>query len=439
MRLSSYYHISNVAKFKNQFIAWCKNHDSVFILDSNDYQTKNNSAVNYPDYEFIAATGINREIKISCPYTLQSLKKELDQKPDWWFGFISYDVKNEIEDLASANDDFIDFPDLYFFQPEHVFTIQGNELEIKYLKNTKTSLIPDQIVESIQNINLQLTYIPPELTIDHKFTKKEYIEIVNKLLDHIQLGDIYEINFCQEFFARNILIDPYYLYKELNNVSPTPFSCFVKNDAKFLISASPERFIKKIGDKIISQPIKGTIKRGKTQTEDIELFHQLKNSKKDIAENTMIVDLVRNDLSKIAKKASVKVEELCGIYSYEQVHQMVSTISAEIKEDIYFVDIIRATFPMGSMTGAPKIKAMELIEKYERTKRGLYSGSVGYIDPEGNFDFNVIIRSILYNQNSKYLSYIVGGAITSLSDPEKEYEECLLKAKAIQKVLCNEG
>jgi len=269
-----------------------------------------------------------------------------------------------------------------------------------------------------------------------KLTKEAYINNIKTIKEHIQQGDIYEVNYCQEFFAKQVKIKPIQLYFKLNDKSPTPFSCFVKHNDKYLLSASPERFIKKQGNKITSQPIKGTIKRGGDKVEDERLKELLYNDNKERSENIMIVDLVRNDLSKISKKNSVKVDELCGIYTFPQVHQMISTVSADLNENITFNDIIKATFPMGSMTGAPKIRAMELIEKYEVSKRGLYSGTVGYIDSFGNFDFNVVIRSILYNMDTQYLSFFVGGAITHLSDPEKEYEECLLKAKAMFEVLC---
>lgn len=249
------------------------------------------------------------------------------------------------------------------------------------------------------------------------------------------MGDIYEMNFCQEFYDENANIDPWETYKRLNAFSPAPFSCFLKMEDHFLISSSPERFIRKERKMIYSQPIKGTAKRGKTADADKSIKNELVQNKKEIAENIMIVDLVRNDLSKVAKKGSVKVEELCEPYSFPQVHQLISTIAAEAKENINPTDILKACFPMGSMTGAPKIRAMKLIEKYEITKRGLFSGSVGYIDPDGNFDFNVVIRSILYNQKNQYLSFITGGAITALSEANSEYDECLLKANAMKKVL----
>ena len=201
------------------------------------------------------------------------------------------------------------------------------------------------------------------------------------------------------------------------------------------MSATPERYIKKDGCKVISQPIKGTEKRSDNKKEDQQLALELSNDEKERSENIMIVDLVRNDLSRTAKKGSVKVKELCKIYTFDQVHQMISTVESKVKKSTNPIDIIETTFPMGSMTGAPKISAMQIIEELEETKRGLYSGAVGYISPKGNFDFNVVIRSILYNETKQYVSYSVGGAITAKSNPLKEYEECLVKAKAMRQVL----
>lgn len=353
----------------------------------------------------------------------------------WQFGFVSYDYKNQIEtQLNSNNIDGVQFAEKHFFSPELVFVITNNEVEINYEPTIYTA---EQVAELFNKIVVtELTESANQnIKITPRLSKEEYLNKVKALQQHIQLGDIYEVNFCQEFYAEQVQINPLALYFKLNEKSSTPFSCFVKHQDKYLLCASPERFIKKTGNKIISQPIKGTIKRGKTEEEDEQLKQQLKNDPKERSENVMIVDLVRNDLTKVAEKNSVNVDELYGIYTFPQVHQMISTVSAKVKDDIDFNTILNATFPMGSMTGAPKVRAMELIEEYETTKRGLYSGSVGYIDDKGDFDFNVVIRSITYNQKNKYLSYMVGGAITALSNPEKEYEECLLKAKAILEVL----
>lgn len=356
-------------------------------------------------------------------------------KNSWKFGFVSYDYKNQIEpQLKSSNIDKIQFAEKHFFSPELLFEITHNQVLLYFDTDIYNEELVHQIIDEINQTELS-SPTHQNIKITPRLSKDEYLTKVKALQQHIQLGDIYEVNFCQEFYAEDVKINPLGMYLKLNEKSPTPFSCFVKHKDTYLLSASPERFIQKKGDTIISQPIKGTIKRGTTQQEDEELKQQLQRDPKERSENIMIVDLVRNDLSKIAQKNSVKVDELCGVYTFPQVHQMISTVSAQLKKDVDFNAILKATFPMGSMTGAPKVRAMELIEEYETTKRGLYSGTVGYMDDKGNFDFNVVIRSITYNQKNKYLSYIVGGAITALSNPEKEYEECLLKAKAMKEVL----
>ena len=401
--------ISKRVLFENQLLTYFKNKKNVVFLNSN-----NNDKVN------LFAVSDNENL----------------YEDDWKFGFISYDYKNQIEHLSSNNFDGIQFPEKHFFTPELLFKINEFKVEILYQSSIYSSDYINKIMTEITSLSIS-EYNFNEIKVEPRVTKEEYINTVNTLKKHIQLGDIYEINYCQEYFSNNVSIEPYDIYIRLNKKSPTPFSCFVKYDDRYLISASPERFIKKTGNKIISQPIKGTIKRGVNKEEDEMLKKQLFNDSKERSENVMIVDLVRNDLSKITKKSTVNVDELCGIYTFPQLHQMISTVSGELKEDVEFENIIDASFPMGSMTGAPKIKAMELIEEYEQTKRGLYSGTVGYINNNGDFDFNVIIRSILYNKENSYLSFIVGGAITNKSNPENEYEECFLKAKAMLEALGN--
>jgi len=238
-----------------------------------------------------------------------------------------------------------------------------------------------------------------------------------------------------EFYAENVIMKPHLVYQKLNALSPTPFSNYFKWFNQYILSATPERFLSKRGGKLISQPIKGTAKRSLDIIEDEQIKKDLLNHPKEQQENVMIVDLVRNDLTKSAKKGTVAVEELFGVYSFKQVHQMISTVVCELKEGLTNAEILKNSFPMGSMTGAPKIKAMQLMEKYERTKRGMYSGAIGYFSPNNDFDFNVIIRTILYNQSNQYLSFQVGSAITYYAEAEQEYEECLLKVKAILEVL----
>jgi para-aminobenzoate synthetase component 1 len=366
-------------------------------------------------------------------YIAVSNSNESSEK-DWRFGFISYDYKNKIESLKSDNFDGIVFPEKHFFSPEILFIVSDNEVVVRFNWSVYDGEEIRVIIEDILSTSVPSDENRP-IQVSARIEKTEYLQKVKMLKSHIKHGDIYEVNFCHEFYAQEIELNPVELYFKLNGKSPTPFSGFLKCEDKFLLCASPERFIKKEGSRIFSQPIKGTIKRGRTEEEDRILKETLLNDEKERSENIMIVDLVRNDLGKIAQRNTVEVDELCEIYTFPQVHQMISTVGATLKNDVDFNEIIQATFPMGSMTGAPKIRAMELIEEYEETKRGIYSGSIGYITPENDFDFNVVIRSITYNKRNKYLSYIVGGAITDKSVPEKEYDESLLKAKAMIEVL----
>lgn len=417
--------LNDSSLFKNNIISWSSSFDKIAYFDSNNYKdTIPNS------YDILVGVGAKQSIElIDEKDAFYKLQKFYNKHKNWMFGFFSYDLKNDTEKLKSENKYTLDFPVLHFFIPEFVLEIKNNVLIISSNNSTKKI---KSIFEEIKLSNYS-DNCTCNINFKSQYKKEEYIHKVDNLKKHIKHGDIYEINFCQEFFANNVETDPLSLYTKLNTISPMPFSAFYKLNNKYLISASPERFIKKVGNTVVSQPIKGTIKRGVSKKEDLELKIELQTNIKERAENIMIVDLVRNDLSKIATKNSVKVTELCKIYTYPQVHQMISTIEAQVSAQTSSIEIIKHLFPMGSMTGAPKIKAMELIEEYEESKRGLYSGTVGYIKPDGDFDFNVIIRSLFYNKDKKHLSFQVGGAITIKSDAEKEYEECLIKAKAILK------
>lgn len=361
--------------------------------------------------------------------SLKQLQVFIDKRPSWLFGHLSYDLKNEIEGLSSNHPDHIHFPDFFFFEPESIIQLTGSEMIIEGEE-------PEKIYASIISCTAELPVIREPFTIESRLQQQEYCSIINQLKNHIQRGDCYEINFCQEFFVTDTIIQPIHVFNQLNHISPNPFAALYRLGDKWLICASPERFLKRSGSKILSQPIKGTSKRILENRELDELNKEyLHLSNKEKSENVMVVDLVRNDLSKICEEGSVYVEELFGIYSFPQVHQMISTISGTLKEQITFIDIIKAAFPMGSMTGAPKRNVLKLIEKYEKSKRGIFSGAVGYISPNGDFDFNVVIRSLMYNQSNRYLSFQTGSGITFYSDAEKEYEECILKARAIKSAL----
>ncbi|SEP59279.1 anthranilate synthase component I family protein [Flavobacterium urocaniciphilum] len=430
MRTNISKYITNVALFKEQLLYWSKQFREVIVLDSN---IENNENQLYKSYDFVVAVEAFTSIQTDFEKAFEDLYQYQSKANDWLFGYLSYDLKNDVEHLNSQNFDGLHFPDLYFFQPKKIFFIKGNEVEIQYLNMCDDEVEYD--FDEIQNVIIQSNISSQNIEINQRISKENYLKKVEKMLSHIHRGDIYEANFCMEFFAEDRSVEPFEIYQKLNQISNPPFAVFFKKNQHYLLSASPERYLKKEGEKVISQPIKGTAKR----SFDIEIDDQnkieLENNPKERSENIMIVDLVRNDLSHTATKGSVQVEELCKIYSFKQVHQMISTITSTVNHTTSPIEILRTTFPMGSMTGAPKISAMQIIEELEETKRGLYSGAVGYFTPNGDFDFNVVIRSILYNSDNQYLSFSVGSAITSEAIPEKEYEECLLKAKAMFEVL----
>lgn len=436
MRTSIYKNIQNPNQFKQQLLTWAQQFREVVFMDSNDYPQQ------YSSFDCILAVDAFTAIKTDYHNAFEDLKQYQQITKDWLFGYLSYDLKNDIEILHSNNFDGLNFPDLFFFQPKKIVALKGSQLEIQYL-----NMCDDEIEEDFEEISIQLSsraqsieivktdVSPSAVEVQQRILKENYLEKVSKILEHIHRGDIYEANFCMEFFAEKAIINPLEKFLKLNEISKPPLAVFFKNDKYFLLSASPERYLKKEGELLISQPIKGTAKRYFDPIEDETSKNQLASDPKERSENIMISDLVRNDLSRTAQKGSVKVEELCGIYSFEQVHQMISTITSKLDSQYSVIDAIKTTFPMGSMTGTPKFSVLKIIEELEESKRGLYSGAVGYFTPDGNFDFNVVIRSILYNQENKYVSFSVGSAITSQSIPEKEYEECLLKAKAMHEVL----
>jgi para-aminobenzoate synthetase component 1 len=427
LRTTVIHTITNPKQFKEQLLLWSQQFREVVFLESNEFSSK------YSSYDCVLAVDAFTSIKTDYHNAFDALKQYQQTTRDWLFGYLTYDLKNDVEELQSENYDQLHFPDLYFFQPKKLFLLKGQELKIHYL-----NLCEEEAELDFQEINhdpvLKVKHQNTG-TIEQRVSKAEYVQQVTKMLDYIHRGAIYEANFCMEFYAENSVINPIATYKRLNEISQPPFAVYFKNNKQHLLSASPERYIKKVDQHIISQPIKGTAKRFLDSEADTIAKKLLESDPKERSENIMIVDLVRNDLSKTALKGSVAVEELCGIYSFLQVHQMISTVVSRVSPTTSPVDIIKTTFPMGSMTGAPKISAMKIIEELEASKRGLYSGAIGYFTPEGDFDFNVVIRSILYNEENKYVSFSVGSAITSQAIPEKEYEECLLKASAMHQVL----
>ena len=353
----------------------------------------------------------------SDPWT--ALKEFRDEYGDWLFGYLGYDLKNFVEDLGSDNPKLNNAPDMFFMVP-------GFLLEID--KNGSIDILKGELPAEIDPLRNGEEFT---IRLSSRIEELEYLNLVKKAQKDIFEGDYYEVNLSHsvEFSFQG---DSFSLYKAMRNAGPVPFGGYLTVDDLSICCASPERFLARNGQNVWSQPIKGTIPRepGRNSTEAIE---KLKSSEKERAENLMIVDLVRNDMSRVAEKNTVRVLDLFEIQSFETVHQMVSTVECRVSEEVDSIEVIKACFPMGSMTGAPKIAAMRAIEEYENYQRGVYSGALGYIKPDGDFDLNVIIRTAIIEGNS--LVYPVGGAITSDSDPKAEWEETLIKARAITNIL----
>jgi len=408
------------ADFENALLAWAQQFAYCVFLNPHDWQEA------YPQGSFPKILAVASQ-KQNYSFLEEHLPTE-----KWVFGYLGYDLKNQLERLSSQNPDTMSFAESLCFEPEYLFIWKSNtEIEVECFETISEEELKSTITAS-KNSHQPNQQTP---SVQARVDYQTYCQNVEHIKNHILEGDVYELNYCIEFFVENIEIQPLIVYKALCERSPMPFSVFLKAEEKYALCASPERFLKKQGNTLVSQPIKGTIPRGKTTQEDEQQKKNLRRSEKEMAENMMIVDLVRNDLARSAVVGSIHVSEMFGIYTFKQLHQMISTVEAQITPEISIQQTIKNAFPMGSMTGAPKIKAMELIEKYENTKRGLFSGAIGFVSPAGDFDFNVVIRTIFYDEKKHYLSFQVGSAITYDSSAEQEYEECLLKAKAIREVL----
>lgn len=391
-------------------------------------------------HDFKAAIGAKRFIEITETRNAFTKLEEFQKQSNTAIaGFLGYDLKNDLEVLSSQNHDSLEFPQAAFFEPEVWVYFENEVLKVE----AENDALLEELLTALDAEPAEHKPNASDLNLKPLTSREEYISNANSILKHLQRGDIYEANYCIQFYGEAIDFDPVLQFLNLLELTKAPFSVFSKLDEKYVLSASPERYLKNSGGDLISQPIKGTIKRSEDAAADKLLMDQLRNDPKEQSENVMIVDLVRNDLSRVASRNSVHVKELFGVGTFKTVHHLVSTVAAQLNTDKYnHWDAIKATFPMGSMTGAPKISAMKIIEAHESFKRGAYSGAFGWISPSGDFDFNVLIRTILHNHATHKLAFSVGSAITIKAIPEKEYEECLLKAEALintlKKAVANE-
>ncbi len=425
-----------------QALAWAATFEFTTFLTNNDIAYPHDP---FPNRLFV---GAKRVISFTGDDDFQALYAAHRANPSWLVGYLGYDLKNQLETGQSRHSNPLGFADIFFVEPEYILDFEPDAVVIwgdkpqsvfDAVNRTESPNFPNSFLKKGEGsglVGMPHHRRSGEVSlIQSRTTQSDYEATVRHIQQHIRQGDVYELNYCIEFFAEQANLDPLAAYRMLNNRSPMPFSVFMKQQDRYVLGASPERFLKKTGQTLISQPIKGTSRRGETPAADDILKEQLRRSEKEKAENLMIVDLVRNDLARSAETGSVQVDELFGIYTFRQVHQMISTVSATLRKGLPFTDVLRHAFPMGSMTGAPKIRAMQLIDELETSRRGLYSGAVGFITPNGDFDFNVVIRSILYNAQRRYASFSVGSAITYDADPAQEYAECMVKAQAMLQTL----
>lgn len=349
-------------------------------------------------------------------------------------GYISYDVCRILEELPNSSLEDFNISDMkfIFYNNIIIFDLKNNKQFITSLNGENSEI--DLILKKIN----KAVFIDEENSMEvaknfkSNFSKEEYKAAITKLKDYIVSGDVYIANMTQRFYTENNE-DSFEIYKKLRSINKAPFSAFMNFKDFQIISSSPERFLEINNKKVITRPIKGTRPRGKTREEDERNSLELLNSEKDKAELLMVVDLERNDLSKVCKPHTVKVTELFKLETYATVFHLVSTVEGELKDEVSSIRCIKECFPGGSITGTPKIRAMEIIEELEGLKRNIYTGSIGYFDFRGNADFNIAIRTIIKKDNKAYFG--VGGGITYDSNEEDEYNETLDKANALMRVL----
>lgn len=408
---------------KAQLLHWAARHPYCVFLDSCDTDIDQ-----FGRYDFLLGVA---GVEATVWRDLKGLDAAMSTDPlGWRLGYFSYDLKNALEPkLETTHSAAISVPDLQFFQPEIVIAREKGSSWLSVLRGYREDLMAE-----IEATPVQAAGVTGFSGFTSNFEAEAYKATVDQLREHIRNGDCYEINLSQNFRAEVEIGAPAALWQELVRLSPVPFAGYARFGDMHLLCASPERFLQLDSGVLCTQPIKGTAARGHTTARDTVNKARLRTSEKEQAENVMIVDLSRNDLYRSCEVNTVEVPHLFEIQTFPQVHHLVSTVTGRKRKDIRPMQAFANTFPPGSMTGAPKFRTCELIDEYERSARGIYSGSLGYIAPGGDFDLNVVIRSLVYDAQSRRISYHVGGAITWDSDPEAEYQETLVKAAAIQKL-----
>ncbi len=450
----SYFSIEVPTIHTGNFIEVIKNREFPFYLDSGGYFKRLGKYSFFgfnPLYTFNFKNGvvnINKNGKIEklniAPFdylknALEQFKviKENKKFPfqGGFVGYLSYELGKYIEELPDSRSDDYNLPEIYFgvYDVIYVYDYLKNRLYIagyNFGENSEKKV--ELYKEALKNIKADDSNFKIGKHLESNFTKEKFKDTISQAKEYIFAGDIYQVNLSQRFHT-DFSGDAYEFYKNFRNISPAPFGAFLDYGSFQILSNSPERYLLISNDHIETRPIKGTRKRGKDSVEDEMLKQELINSDKDKAEHLMIVDLERNDLGRIAKFNSVKVSEFEIIETYANVHHMVSTVEAKIDKRFHIVDCIKNSYPGGSITGAPKIRAMEIIDELEPTYRSVYTGSIGYISFDDDLDLNIAIRTAIIKDNTIYFQ--VGGGIVADSDPEDEYIETIVKAESFTKTL----
>ena len=398
----------DVSIFKTQLIQWANQFGSFSFLDSNE------SSCKYSRYEFLCGVDLYEEFPFDCD-------TEADSN-EFLFGTITY-----VGNSSFFQTPFIKNLETTIFRARYVF--YGYQGRIYCNRNILEALT---MLDQIQLFSSSIAGELPVINFESKTSEDEYIVNVKQLQDQIREGVFYELNYCIALEAENVVLEPLLAFHKINQHTKAPMTALVKNNDQWVLSFSPERYIQNRNGKLIAQPIKGTMKRNlENEAEDLLLKKSLSENRKDRAENTMIVDLMRNDLTPYAKTGSIQVPEYCEVYRFNTVHQMISTVTADLVNPKNAVRALFASLPAASMTGAPKKIVVKTISETENFNRGLYSGHIGYVAPNGDYDFSVVIRTLQYDAQTRRAAVHAGSAITLLSDAESEYEECILKTKAI--------
>lgn len=415
---------SDQKEIKRKMLNWLRQFGIFAYLDNNNYPNLLNR------YELLVGTqALNRY------YSSDEIGLHFGK--GWLFGHINYDLKDQLyKGLKSGHPSLFGNHDLHFFEPGIVLYIPFGR-QVLYIESEH--IAPDVIFREIICVEAELS---PEVELSipgfiRLMDRTAYEAAVSAVQEHIRSGDCYELNLCVPALAKNVQMDAFSVFDRLNQSNPAPFAAFYKYDNFIALSSSPERFLAKDGQKLLAQPMKGTIRRSGNGHEDEQLKMQLRNDPKELAENVMITDLMRNDLARSSETGSIEVPELFSVHTFPTLHTMVSSVTGSLRKDLGAWEALLHAFPMGSMTGAPKKIVMEIIESLERSKRELYSGCIGYCSPSGDFDLNVVIRTLLYDTAGRTVSYQTGSAITIDSIAEKEWQEVQLKALALEKAIAD--